>query len=177
MNKILSEYTSLVDKTKPISDEEFEIPLISDTVVSCKPYPIKNHLRDKLKHVDDLLATDTIAYTNSTFASPSFPKLKPNGDIRLLIDYRQLNANSIKLEFYFPTIQETFIKIKGKRIFSKIDLERGFYQISIKKEDRFKTAFITPFGKFQFNRVPFGLTNASKYFNSLISKILNKFEI
>ena len=68
------------------------------------------------------------------------------------------------------------MKIKGNKFFTKFDLEKGFYQLEIDENDRHKTAFTCPFGKFQFNRVPFGLKNAPKFFNAIIARILYDFE-
>ena len=64
------------------------------------------------------------------------------------------------------------MKIKGSKFFTKFDLEKGFYQLEIAEQDKWKTAFSTPFGKFEFNRIPFGLTNAQKFFNAVITRIL-----
>ena len=94
----------------------------------------------------------------------------------MLIDYRALNNISLPIEFYFPTIKEAFMKIKGNKFFTKFDLEKGFYQLEIEENHKHKTAFTCPFGKFQFNRVPFGLKNAPKFFNAIIARILYDFE-
>lgn len=79
------------------------------------------------------------------------------------------------MEFYFPLVTEAFSQIRAKKIFSKIDLQKGFYQVEIKESDKQKTAFTCPFGKYEFNRLPFGLKNAPKFFNNEISKILRRF--
>ena len=98
--------------------------------------------------------------------------MKCDKSIRLINDFRKLNSISVPLEYYFPRIDEVFLKLKGRKFFSKIDLEKGFYQLEIAEEDRHKTAFTTPFGKFQFNRAPFGLMNTPKFFNAMISEFL-----
>ncbi|KRH92505.1 transposable element [Pseudoloma neurophilia] len=172
--------TSLIAKYKipsssihPLISDQFKIPLISDKVASLLPYPVKPTDLDDLKyHLNELKSLEIIQPSHSMFASPSFTKRKKDGKLRLLIDYRELNANSTALEYYFPSISDTFFKLKGSNIFSQIELEQGFYQIEISDTDRHKTAFTTPFGKFEYNRVPFGLRNAPKFFNAVISQIL-----
>ncbi|KRH94500.1 transposable element [Pseudoloma neurophilia] len=80
---------------------------------------------------------------------------KLNGDLRLINDFCALNQVSFTSEYFFPGITDAFHKIKGAKVFSKLDLEKGSYQIEISALDRHKTAFTRPFGKYEFNRVPF----------------------
>ncbi|KRH94389.1 pol polyprotein [Pseudoloma neurophilia] len=61
----------------------------------------------------------------------------------------------------------------GSTIFTKFDLRKGFYQILVKEEDRPKTSFVTPFGKYHWNRIPMGLKNSQKYFHNIISRVLS----
>ena len=63
-------------------------------------------------------------------------------------------------------------KLRGAKIFSALDLASGYYRIELGKALQAKTAFVTPFGKWEFNMVPFGLTQAPAYFQALISKVL-----
>ena len=71
-----------------------------------------------------------------------------------------------------PKIDKMYAALCGAKIFTTLDLRSGYYRISLDEESRAKTAFVTPFGKYEFNSVPFGLTQAPAYFQQLISMVL-----
>ncbi|KRH94855.1 pol polyprotein, partial [Pseudoloma neurophilia] len=177
MQQVIEFYKNSVDRYKPINGLLFPIPLQENKIVSKKCYNLPLHLRDKLKeHIKMLLIADIIRPSTSVYATPTFVIMKPNGDIRLVNDYRDLNKLSVELEYFFPSVTEAFLKIRGSKVFSQIDLEKGFYQVAIDENDKFKTAFTCPFGKYEHNRLPFGLKNAPKFFNNAISTMLNEFD-
>ena len=122
--------------------------------------------------IDDLLKKKFIDPSTSPFASPVLLVRKPDGTYRLVIDYRILNSHTVKENFPIPVIEDLLAKIGKAQWFSTLDLMSGYYQISVKKEDRPKTAFVTPFGKYQFNVMPFGLTNAPSTFCRYMSTVL-----
>src|SRR5699024_8807981 len=101
---------------------------------------------------------------------------KPDGSIRLLIDYRKLNLITKDINLNFPTVYDDLHNFKEANFFSTLDMLSGYYHVDIKQEDRFKTAFVTHFGKYEFNRVPFVLKNAPKFFNNMMQSILIKFK-
>ena len=72
-----------------------------------------------------------------------------------------------------PKIDEIYAQLQGAKISSNLDLCSGYYHIALSPKSRAKTAFVTPFGKWEFNMVPFGLAQAPAYFQSLINKVLN----
>ncbi len=72
-----------------------------------------------------------------------------------------------------PTIEEVIAKLGGAQYFSKKDLTKGFHQIPIEKESMDKTTFITPFGKFRYLRLPFGLKNVPAHSQSMMSQCLS----
>ena len=71
-----------------------------------------------------------------------------------------------------PKIDEMYAKLKGAKVFSTIDLRSGYHHIALGKSSRAKTAFVMPFGKYEFLMVPFGLAQAPAYFQLLINKVL-----
>ena len=124
----------------------------------------------------------------SNWASPIVivPKKSALGELpkrRLCIDFRKVNelqqevlAKGKKrgqiLLHPLPKIDEMFAKLKGAKVFSTIDLRSGYYHITLGKESRAKTAFVTPIGKYEFLMVPFGLAQAPAYFQLLMNQVL-----
>ena len=90
----------------------------------------------------------------------------------MCIDYRALNAVSVRNTYPLPRIQDCLDQLHGSRFFSKLDLLSGFWQILIKEADRKKTAFNTRTGKWEFCVMPFGLTNAPSTFQKIMNDIL-----
>ena len=83
---------------------------------------------------------------------------------RLCIDYLSLNEVTIKNKYPLPIINDLFDQLEGARVFSKIDLRSGYFQLKIREQDIPKTAFTTRYGLYEYTMMPFGLTNAPSYF-------------
>lgn len=98
---------------------------------------------------------------------------KTDGSLRLCVDYRKLNAKTRRDAFPLPRIDESLDALGGAEIFSTIDLASGYHQVSVHEKDRHKTAFITPFGLYEYHRMPFGLCNAPATFQRLMQSIMS----
>ena len=97
---------------------------------------------------------------------------KKNGKLRLVIDYRQLNKQTIKSCWPIPSIEEIFDTLEGSEYFTTIDMSWGFYQLPIEEESQDFTAFSTPFGSFKWLPMPMGLTGSPNTFQSLMEQVL-----
>ena len=112
-----------------------------------------------------------IVKSNSEYASPLVVVKKGTGEIRLCVDYRQLNNKTIKDAYPIPRIDDSLEALGGAKVFSSFDLKSAYHQIKIVKEDQFKTAFSSLWGLYEFTRMPFGLTNAPATFQRVISNL------
>ncbi|KRH93289.1 transposable element, partial [Pseudoloma neurophilia] len=173
IKKLLTEYKRKTHQDKPMTNVEMAIELTTKEVPKTKLYPIAASRESLLRNeISELESKGIISPSQTCYGSPSFIKPKDDGTGRLLIDYRLINKITKEIQGYFPTVQDSFHKMAQSVFFSKIDLRKGFYQIEIEPESRHITGFTTPIGKYQFNRVPFGLINAPKFFQNTLVQIL-----
>ncbi|KAJ9529306.1 hypothetical protein QJQ45_007987 [Haematococcus lacustris] len=133
-------------------------------------YRLSKPEHDELKQqIQDLLAKGMIESGSSPYAAPVLFGQKKSGELRMCIDYRQLNKITLRDQYPLPRIDDLFDKLSGCKVFSSLDLQAGYHQIRITPEDVPKTAFRTPEGHFQFKVLCFGLTNAPATFQRVMN--------
>ncbi|KAE8242421.1 hypothetical protein A4X03_0g8040, partial [Tilletia caries] len=121
--------------------------------------------------IEQLLEWDVIEPSQSPVSFPVV-MVKQNGKWRFCVDYRQLNSNTIPDRYPLSTIDAIFQTLCGKKWFSSLDAIRGYHQLGVVPEDRWKTAFVCHRGLYQYKRVPFGLRNAPAVFQRMMDKVL-----
>ena len=146
-------------KARPIqmNDETFEF---------CKK---ENH---------DLLAKNLIRNSKSPWSCADF-YIQKNAEIertpRLVINYKPLNKELEWIRYPIPKKNDLVHRLSNAVVFSKFNMKSGFWQVQISETDKYKTAFTTPFGHYEWNVMPFGLKNALSEFQNIMNDIFNSF--
>eukprot|EP00253_Pinus_taeda_P004481 PITA_04481 len=178
---VIQEFTDVfpeeIPGLPPRKNIDFTIELVPGAApVSRAPYRMSVPELTELKmRLQELLDKNYIRPNVSPWGAPVLFVKKKDGNLRMCIDYRQLNKLTIKNKYPLPRIDELFDQVKGRTIFSKIDLRSGYHQIRIKDEDIAKTAFRTRYGHYEFVVLPFGLTNAPTTFMCLMNGIFHPY--
>ena len=136
------------------------------------PYALRKELEDEMT---SLLATGCIEPSTSPYAFALVLVRKKGGRLRVCIDYRGINKDTIVDKYPIPRIDE-LIDLVGRskpKIFTSLDLMRGYHQVKMDDDSKHKTAFVCHLGLFQFRRMPFGLTNAPVTFQHLMSQLFS----
>ena len=157
----------------PERDIVFSIDLLPGTApIAKRPYrmaPIENE--EVKKTIDELLANGYIRRSFSHWAFPLLLVDKKDGSKRMCVDYQELNAVTIKNKHPLPRIEDLFDLLRGARIFSKIDLRSGYFQLRIRPGDIPKTAFTCKYGLYEYTVMSFSLTNAPAFFMHLMNMV------
>ena len=101
---------------------------------------------------------------------------KTNGQVRICIDLTRLNESVQRELHLIPAVEQKLAQIAGAKFFSKLDCNSGFWQIPLSKDSALLTTFITPFGRYYFNRLPFGIMLAPEHFQRRTSTLLGDLE-
>jgi hypothetical protein len=167
----------------PDQDIEFAIELQPRTTpISKRPYRMPPaELAELKKQLQELLDKGFICPSTSPWGCPTLFVKKKDESLRLCIDYRPLNAVTIKNKYPLPRIDVLFDQLVRAEVFSKIDIRSGYHQIKIRASDILKTAFSTRYGLYVYLVMSFGLTNVAAYIMYLMNSVfipeLDKFVV
>lgn len=167
------------DRLEHTSAAQHTIPTLNEMPIHTKQYrfpPV--HKEEINRQVNTLLDDDIIEYSSSPYSSPVWivpkkPDSAGNKRWRMVIDYRNLNEKTIGDAYPLPNITDILDQLGNAKYFSVLDLASGFHQIPMDPKDAPKTAFSTPYGHYQFKRMPFGLKNAPATFQRLMDNVLS----
>jgi hypothetical protein len=142
---------------------------------SGKLYPLSHDELELLKeYLDEMMKAGKIRPSKSSAGAPIFFAKQPSGKLRIVVDYRGLNAITIKDKYPLPLMTTLMEQVGTSRYFSKLDLKNGFNLIRIAEGDEWKTAFKTRYGLYEYTVMPFGLTNAPSVFQRYVNGILSE---
>lgn len=134
-----------------------------------------DELRVLRKFLDDNLAKGFIRPSSSPAASPVLFAKKPGGGLRFCVDYRALNALTIKNRYPLPLLRETLARLSKAKYYTKLDVIGAFNRIRMAEGDEWLTAFNTRYGLFESLVMPFGLCNAPATFQARINEVLHEY--
>ena len=124
------------------------------------------------RQIEEMMKYKVIRHSTSLWAAPVILVEKNGGERRFCIDFHKLNGLTKKGSFPLPRIDDTLYMLHGKHFFTTLDLTSGYWQIELEKFSKEKTALIVENNLYEFNRMAFGLCNASATFQRLMNHIL-----
>ena len=177
LNAFFQEFSDVFSQGE---DDLGSTPLLEHTIETHGP-PLRQPYRrqnpavrqEEMAQVRQMLASNVIRPSNSPWASPVVMVRKKNGSLHFCVDFRQLNATTVKDAHPLPRIDDLLDALHGARWFSTLNLKSGYWQVPITESDKAKTAFRTSSGQlYEFNQIPFGLCNAPATFSRLMDRVL-----
>jgi hypothetical protein len=179
MRKLIDSYHDVVsDKPGCLKGHVHKIRLKPDAEpVRLSTYLMSPQQQAKLRvEIDQLLADGLIRLSNSEWSSPAIIVPKPGGAVRCVIDYRQVNKVVVDNMFPIARTEDLLERVSQSTFLTKLDLSKGFHQIVLDESSRSITAFSTPFGHYEWLRLPFGLKTSPMNFSAMMAKVLRGLE-
>ncbi|GKD08326.1 putative reverse transcriptase domain-containing protein [Tanacetum coccineum] len=199
-------FSSLIDIVPTALDHDYDVELADEKIIGVNtstlnflnhPFNI-NLMPVELGSFDVIIGMDWLVKYHADQLQELFDKgfIRPNsspwgasvlfvkkkdGSLWMCISYRELNKLTVKNRYPLPRIDDLFDQLQGSSVYSKIDLRPGYHQLRVREEDILKTAFRTRYGHYEFQVIPFSLTNAPAVFMDLMNRVckpyLDKFFI
>lgn len=135
------------------------------------PIPLMHKVREELRRMEENDIIEEVTEPTD-WCAPMVPVLKKTGKVRICVDLKKLNEQVKRERFILPTPEEIIAKLSGATVFSSLDAASGFFQIPLHSDSTRLTTFITPFARYCFRRLPFGITSAPEIFQRKMTETL-----
>ena len=135
------------------------------------PLPLRKKVQEELQRMEELGVISPVEEPTPWCAGMVVVP-KESGSVRICVDLKPLNESVLREVHPLPKVDTTLAQLAGARVFSKLDANSGFWQIPLDKQSRLLTTFITPFGRFCFSKLPFGISSAPEHFQRHMNDIL-----
>lgn len=135
------------------------------------PIPLLPKVKAELERMEQEGVIECVTEPTE-WVSPMVPVVKKNGSVRICVDLKRLNQAVLREKFILPTLDDVLSKLAGAQMFSSLDAASGFWAIPLDSESAKLTTFITPFGRYSFRRLPFGITSAPEIFQRVMFELL-----
>ena len=139
------------------------------------PVPLMESVKSELERMEKLGVISPVETLTDWYAGMVVVP-KSGGRVRICVDLTKLNESVYRERHPLPAVEQTLAQIAGARVFSKLDANSGFWQIPLSKESALLTTFITPYGRYCFNHLPFGIISAPEHFQRRMSVVLRNLE-
>lgn len=157
--------------------EEYEIKLKPDAkphalfAARNVPLPLRKKVQEELRRMESMGVISKVEEPTPWCAGMVVIP-KKNGSVRICVDLKPLNESVLREVHPLPRVDDTLAQMSGAKVFSKLDANSGFWQIPLAQQSRLLTTFVTPHGRFCFNKLPFGISSAPEHFQKRMSNIL-----
>jgi len=185
IDRLPDQYHDYLDLFRPSTAEKLALRRTFDHAIDLKLdtqppwgpiYPLSQKQLEALrKYLDDMLKQGKISPNKSDAGAPTLFVPKPDGRLRLVVDYRGLNKVIVHNKYSIPLMTELRDQVRDAQIFTKLDLKDGYHLRRIRKGYEWKTAFRTRYGHYQYRVMPFRSVNAPATFQTMMNKILWEF--
>ena len=158
--------------------EEYEIKLKEDAkpfslhTARNIPLPLRSKVQKELRRMESLGVISSVSEP-SPWCSGMVVVPKPSGQVRICVDLKHLNECAQREFHPLPHVEETLAQLTGTQVFTKLDANSGFWQIPLARKSRLLTTFITPFRRYCFHKLPFGITSAPELFQRGMNSMLS----
>ncbi|KAM7300946.1 uncharacterized protein ISCGN_016523 [Ixodes scapularis] len=135
------------------------------------PLPLLSQVENELERMKEMGVIKKVEKATE-WCFPMVVAKKKNDELRISVDYGQLNQQIVRERMLMPTVDECLARLAGATVFSRLDARAGYWQVPLAEDSREYTTFITPVGRFQFLRLPFGISTAPEFYQREMLRVL-----